>query len=327
MKNDKFEKLISDMGYDYKEIITLFNMPRFEKIFKNEVERNLSVSLLLGYMNSFGFKKEETIAIIKKCPYMFSLNVESLDEKLNFWLKSLEYSKDELKSMISSAPPLLILSKESILKHLSVFEHLGYTKDETKEFSSKNPIIFTHNIDYIIHKDEFYRSIGFNKIFVKSEKSIYKPIENVKVQYQKLVDNNILVTTGLLFSRNIDGLSIIDECLSILKECALLSQSYLSTAEAALILEKCDLLTDLCNLKIDAFNSLNEETNIVYDLSSTLILERYKELNIECSMLLIDCVELLKSYAALSNEAQKVVENYIPLTDTSIYTSTTNKKK
>lgn len=204
MSDERFEKLITDMGYNYNEILALSNNPACEKAFEEKSQMYLAIIVLLEYMQSFGFSNDETLKIAKKIPQLFVLNIETLDSKLDYCSKRFEYTRETLIDLIKRFPYFLILTQDYVCQRVDDIMKLGYTQEQVNNITVQSPNLYALNIEHIREKDNFYRSIGLERVFMKFPESIKYSIELVYARYMflKSIGIDINMDNGELLFEN-----------------------------------------------------------------------------------------------------------------------------
>lgn len=197
--DELLKQLLLDLGYSVSDVEGFLRNPILNKIDKEQLYVN--IPNLFSYLADLKFSNDEIIKITIKYPQLFALEPESLNSKRAYMLDILKYTKENLNEMIKRFPLLLILTQEHITRRVDDMIKLGYTQEQVKIITVENPQLYGLNMDYIREKNDFYRSIGLEGIFVNSSESIEWSIEFVYARVMFLKSMGINIDIDTLFKK------------------------------------------------------------------------------------------------------------------------------
>ena len=121
----QLEELFISLGYskdDYNEIINAYALTNLkEDTLFNNVKRNFDYFIRLGY------KREEVIKMTKTLPSIYSLSIENIKEKLEFY---------------DSNPYILNLEVFEIEKYINTRKNNGELLEDIIDDLDSNPYLF-----------------------------------------------------------------------------------------------------------------------------------------------------------------------------------------
>ncbi|XP_051058492.1 transcription termination factor 3, mitochondrial [Phodopus roborovskii] len=112
-------------------------------IFSEDLE---NLKIRVAYLQSNNFSKTAIAQMVRKAPFLLSLSVERLDNRLGFFQKELQLSVKKTRDLVVRLPRLLTGSLEPVKENMKVYRlELGFKKNEIQHMVTRIPKMLTAN--------------------------------------------------------------------------------------------------------------------------------------------------------------------------------------
>ena len=206
------KEYLKEFGYKDKEINNIvasfgINNLKLETLL-------IHIKEVLKMFTNYGLSNEQTIRITKTFPYIFALDVNSMNE-LIYEYKEYGFVDDEIIKIIKGFPKIFSYGKENRKNHMNYLSAIGFSKEDIIKLIVAFPQIFSININTLNNKINYFVSLGIDipniikmvksspEIFSYNNDTILNKIENlINLGYTKSEAINITIEFPSLLGLN-----------------------------------------------------------------------------------------------------------------------------
>ena len=220
------EKIFINLGYKETEYKVIMKEERLMRLSSEILNRNINNNY--NWFIEQGYTNKNIIKMTKEMPTIYSLNVETIEQKYKD-IMAMGFTKEEvikitasysgfysisinkvydvakdlvflgfdwkdMLNIIKSFPAIVSLSSDRINQGYDYLIELGYSKEESLEMIKSFPQIVALKKETLEPKFSFYKSIGLIEAITTHPKNLMQSVDLSYARYKFLEENGVTIT-------------------------------------------------------------------------------------------------------------------------------------
>jgi len=153
-------KLLKKYGYTDIQAKKIISNPTLDRMSNEKLLHSIEEKYL--FLKSLEYTDEQIIKMIVSYPTIYSYSIHNMKSKIED-MKSLGYDKKDILKMLLFFPNLFGYGMANMRQKIDDMESLGYTKKEILRMTTFSPVIYGYSTDNIKNKINDIESLGYTR--------------------------------------------------------------------------------------------------------------------------------------------------------------------
>jgi len=191
------ETMYNNVLRNYNWLVELYGKSNVIKITKNSpMIYGLNIENMnqkINFLMELGYSRADVIKITKKYPIIYGINTNTIKQIIKY-MELLGYNENDEIEMIKLHPSLLGYDMANIKKKIKDIAKLGYSYKEVIKMTKNCPQLYGYSIENIREKIGFYDSINMHELAVKPSMYLMQSVNLSYARYCFYQDKGINIT-------------------------------------------------------------------------------------------------------------------------------------